>query len=256
MDRRLIAFTCEGATLLGTLDAASGETGLLIVSGGSELRCGAHRGMALLAARLAAGGVPVFRYDRRGVGDSEGENRGWAAGGADLRAALAAFRLAMPRLGRVVALGNCDAATLLALEGRQAGIDTVVLTNPWTIEQPDALPPAAAIRRRYAERLRQPRVWWRLLRGGVDLSKLAAGLGKLARSPRGPQPLAGRMAAALHEWGADATVVLAWEDATAIAFQAAVPGVAVMRVDSASHSFARQEDGAALEQIVREVLQA
>src|SRR3546814_2513341 len=51
--RTLIAFPCEGETLVGTLDAAPGKTGLLIVSGGNEIRVGAHRGMALLAERLA-----------------------------------------------------------------------------------------------------------------------------------------------------------------------------------------------------------
>ena len=51
--RRLIAFPCAGETLLGTLDEAYGKTGLLIVSGGNEIRIGAHRGMALLAQRLS-----------------------------------------------------------------------------------------------------------------------------------------------------------------------------------------------------------
>jgi hypothetical protein len=63
--RTVTAFACAGETLVGTLDTATGETGLLIVSGGNEIRIGAHRGMALLAQRLAARGVPVFRFDRR-----------------------------------------------------------------------------------------------------------------------------------------------------------------------------------------------
>jgi pimeloyl-ACP methyl ester carboxylesterase len=70
--RRPVVFDCEGARLFGSLDQASGETGLLIVSGGNEIRCGAWSGQALLAARLAGAGHPVFRFDRRGVGDSEG----------------------------------------------------------------------------------------------------------------------------------------------------------------------------------------
>ena len=75
--RRLIVFPCAGERLTGTLDEAPGKTGLLIVSGGNEVRMGAHRGMASLAARLAASGVPVFRYDRRGIGDSTGSNGGF-----------------------------------------------------------------------------------------------------------------------------------------------------------------------------------
>ena len=39
--RRLIGFACEGETLAATLDEAPGTTGLLIVSGGNEIRSGA-----------------------------------------------------------------------------------------------------------------------------------------------------------------------------------------------------------------------
>ena len=41
--RRVISFACEGETLFGSVDEAPGTTGLLIVSGGNEIRCGAHR---------------------------------------------------------------------------------------------------------------------------------------------------------------------------------------------------------------------
>ena len=143
--RRLIEFPCAGERLLATLDEAPGQTGLLIVSGGNEVRSGAHRGMALLAARLAAAGVPVFRFDRCGVGDSSGENRGFLSAAPDIAAAAATFT-AETGVRRLVAFGNCDAATALALFGHCAGIDRLILANPWVIEDDDALPPAAAIR--------------------------------------------------------------------------------------------------------------
>ncbi|WP_443018676.1 hypothetical protein [Sphingomonas sp. 7/4-4] len=94
--RKLIEFPCAGETLFGTLDEAPGTTGLLIVSGGNEIRVGAHRGMALLAGRLAEAGHPVFRFDRRGVGDSSGENHGFESSPDDIAAAAAAFRQAAP----------------------------------------------------------------------------------------------------------------------------------------------------------------
>ncbi|MBA4355516.1 MAG: hydrolase 1, exosortase A system-associated, partial [Novosphingobium sp.] len=64
MTRRHLNFACEGTTLVGTLNIgqASGSSGLLIVSGGNELRSGAWGGQAQLAARLADKGFPVFRY--------------------------------------------------------------------------------------------------------------------------------------------------------------------------------------------------
>ena len=155
--RRLTSFTCAGETLAATLDDAPGATGLLIVSGGNEIRIGAHRGMAELAATIAAAGHPVFRYDRRGIGDSTGENNGFESSAEDIREAVAAFRREAPHLTRVVAFGNCDAASALVLFHAEAAIDALLLANPWTIEAADDLPPAAAIRSRYVEKLKDPR---------------------------------------------------------------------------------------------------
>ena len=235
--RGIIRFTCEGASLFATLDAAAGATGLVIVSGGDEVRAGAHRGMALLAQRMAAVGVPVWRFDRRGIGDSEGENRGYASAAADIAAAIAAFRRAQPQLARVVAFGNCDAATALALLGDDA--DAVVLANPWLGDDAAALPPAA-LRAHYARRLSRPSGWLALARGGLRsrLKALAATVGE----PR-EQPLASRFAAALGK--RPTTIVLARGDRTAQVFAAAIRlphGIPVERIDTASHSFAGHLD--------------
>lgn len=251
--RRLIAFPCAGATLAGTVDEGAGTTGLLIVSGGNEIRVGAHRGMALLAADVAAAGFPVFRYDRRGVGDSGGTNGGFLSAEADLIAAVAAFRAAQPQLTRLVGFGNCDGATTLALFGRAAGIDRVLLANPWVVEDADALPPAAAIRARYAARLRDPVAWWRLVSGGIDVGKAIKGLRKVAARPA-PGGLARRVVAAIADWGTDARVLLAEGDATAIAFRAAAPDVPAETVATASHSFARAADRVAVRAAVLRAL--
>lgn len=254
--RELIAFGCLGETLLGTLDGARGETGLLIVSGGNEIRIGAHRGMALLAERLAAVGVSVVRFDRRGIGDSSGDNGGYASSGPDIAAAVAAFRHHAPGVRRIVGFGNCDAATALVLFGREAGIDRLILSNPWVIEPTDDLPPAAAIRARYAQRLRDPREWRRLLTGGVDLRRLASGLRKVfAKRSETEDSLTDRFFRAMPR---DAAVVLADRDATARAFADEARkrhwAGTVVRIDTASHSYARERDPDALFEAVREIL--
>ncbi len=250
--RRLIAFPCEGETLVGTLDDAPGTTGVLIVSGGNEIRSGAHRGMAMLAQRLADTGVPVFRYDRRGIGDSSGENGGYLTARPDLDAAAAAFRSAAPHVTRVIGFGNCDAASTLALFGRSAGIDRIVLANPWLVEPIDDLPPAAAIRDRYRTALRDPATWRRVLAGDVSFRKLIRGLRRLATSPSEQEtPLAARVLSAIAGWQGDAAIVLARGDATAIAFAAAAgEAVETETIDTASHSFAGAA-GAALEATIR-----
>ncbi|QNA84093.1 hydrolase 1, exosortase A system-associated [Sphingomonas sp. So64.6b] len=255
--RRIISFPCAGETLAGTIDEATGTTGLLIVSGGNEIRIGAHRGMASLAAGLARAGIPVFRYDRRGIGDSTGENGGFAASADDIKAAAAAFRAAAPHLTRLAAFGNCDAATSLALFHRDADIETLILANPWVIEDSadDDLPPAAAIRARYIERLRDPATWLRLIRGGVDLRKLFKGLAKASKKEnQQPDNLAARIRAALSGHTDSVTFVLARQDATAIAFADAcrqsgwAPQAHI--IDTASHSFARAGDAAELEAVI------
>ena len=246
--RSLIAFPCEGETLVGTLDAAPGATGLLIVSGGNEIRCGAHRGMALLAAQVAAAGHPVFRYDRRGIGDSTGGNGGFPSAGPDLAAAAAAFRAQVPGLRTILGFGNCDAASILALHGRAAGIDRLLLANPWTIEDRDDLPPRAAIRATYRERLGSGAAWRRLLTGRIDIAKAIRGLRKAATSP--PQDLGKRVIAAIDGWGAAADVVLATGDATARAYAALAGPRDAIRIDTDSHSFARPADQRALHDAV------
>lgn len=257
--RRLIVFPCAGERLTGTLDEAPGKSGLLIVSGGNEVRIGAHRGMASLAARLAASGVPVFRYDRRGIGDSTGSNGGFLDSAPDMAAAAATFS-AETGINRLVAFGICDAATALALFHGVAGIDAMILANPWVVETADGLPPAAAIRARYARRLRDPGTYLRLLRGGIDFWKLFKGLKKVRQSdPEEVQDLVAHVRAAL-ERTENVTIVLATGDATAIAFSHAMKGATLRarfhEIDTASHSFARETDQAALEAIIQAVLAA
>jgi exosortase A-associated hydrolase 1 len=253
--RRILSFDCEGATLAATLDEGPGESGLLIVSGGNEIRIGAHRGMAMLAAEIAEQGHPVFRFDRRGVGDSEGANGGFEASGPDIEAALAAFRALCPRLGRIVAFGACDAASALVLY-RSAGLAGLVLANPWVIEPVDDLPPQAAIRARYAERLRDPKAWVGLLTGAVNPNKLMRGLLRLAGSKPASR-LSRAVAQGIAAFPGPVTILLAARDGTAIAFAdewakpgyaaaRAKPNLSIVRLESASHSFAGAEDKVAL----------
>lgn len=252
--RELISFPCEGATLAGTLDDAAGGTGLLIVSGGNEIRCGAHRGMALLAAELAAGGIPVFRFDRRGIGDSEGANHGYADSEPDIVAAAQSFRTVAPQVKRIVGFGNCDAATALALFHRQAGIDSLVLANPWVGDEDDGLPPADAIRSHYADRVTDPKQWLRLATGGINIGKAIKGLRKASTTPSDTgNPIVARMAAALE--GTPHRFLLANRDNTAIRFAGAWPhGGNKRECSTDSHSFARPGDAEWLAAQLREAL--
>jgi exosortase A-associated hydrolase 1 len=242
MSRRHLTFPCEGATLVGTLDTpdhgGAAASGLLLVSGGNELRCGAWAGQAQLAARIAAAGFPVFRFDRRGVGDSDGPNLGFRESARDIAAALAAFRAACPQLARVAGLGNCDAASALML-AQGAGLDSLLLSNPWTIEQDDAAPPPAAIRDHYRRRLADPAAFRRLLSGKVSLRSLFSSLRSAARKPPEPTTLAQDMARGIAGFAGPVTFLVAERDRTAQTFLAAWDQAdpRIRRCPDASHSY-------------------
>ena len=252
--RRHCAYSCEGETCLATLDEAPGAAGLLIVTGGNEVRAGAWNGQARLAARIAAAGYPVFRFDRRGVGDSAGSNAGFRGSAADIAAAIAAFRAEAPQLRRILALGNCDAATALVLS-HGAGCDGLLLSNPWTIEPAAAadLPPAA-IRAHYARRLRNPAALLRALTGRVSLAGAVRSMWQLTRRTQ-PSTLAREFAAGLAAFSGPVTILIAGRDRTAQVFlsgwNSADPRL--RHCPDATHSYVEPQAQAWLE---REVLAA
>ena len=250
--RRLIAFPCGGETLAGSLDEATGTTGLLLVIGGSQTRVGSHRMFERLAKALAEKGFTCFRYDRRGVGDSNGEDPGFRGSGPDLKAAAEAFRREVPPLTRMIGFGLCDGASTLALHGDEAELDGLILANPWLVEAEEGAPAPAAVRAHYRKRLLTWEGWKRLLTGAVNFKKLWAGLRRLF-SRRKPESLSNDVAQALLRHRLPAEVILCRGDNTAIAADAEIrawPWEGLIRatqvIETDSHTFARPGDDAML----------
>src|SRR5262249_52771049 len=107
------AFTCRGDSLVAIYHQATGapRRGVVIVVGGPQYRVGSHRQFVLLARALAESGIPVLRFDYRGMGDSEGEFTGFEAIDLDIAAAIDAFVARCPSLREIVLWGLCDAAS-------------------------------------------------------------------------------------------------------------------------------------------------
>lgn len=218
MTRRHLTFACAGDTLVATLDAAPSRTALLLVSGGNEVRAGAWNGQALFAERIAACGFAVLRFDRRGVGDSEGTNRGFEDAGEDIVAACAALRRECPHVTHVVGMGNCDAASALMLAGG-AGLDGLILSNPWTIEDDSEEAPVEVVRDHYRRRLADPAAIRRLLTGKVSVLNLARSLlSALRKPPAVTDGLAARLATGIAGFSGPVRFVVAGRDRTGLAF--------------------------------------
>lgn len=225
MSRRHLTFSCEGCSLAATLDDADGQTGLLIVSGGNEVRSGPFGSQALIASQVANVGYPVFRFDRRGVGDSEGTNGTFEASGPDINAALACFREQAPHLRRVVAFGNCDAASALAIRGA-GGFNAMILANPWTfdpVEVEGDQPPATQmtpqrLRAHYLRRLTDPRAWLRLLTGQVRAGSLASSLKGATAADAPASRLLSQIKEGIDRFDGKTTVLIAQRDRTGLAF--------------------------------------
>ena len=260
--RLLLTVGCEGAELGASLDAGEGESevGLLLVTGGSQTRTGSHRMYERLAKSLAERGISCLRFDRRGVGDSNGEDPGFRGSAPDLAAATGLLRTQRPALKRVYGFGLCDGATALALFAADAGLDGMILVNPWLVEAESGDPPPAALRRHYRDRLLSLEGWKKMLSGRVDYRKLWRGL--LKSRSRAPSTLAEQVATALAR-RLPAIWIFATGDATAIAAEAelGVPAftaltVEPLRVDTDSHTFARPGDEILLRDAVLAALQS
>lgn len=254
MTRSFHQIACEGDVLAATLNSGTSSTALMIVSGGNEIRSGAHSGMAQLASRVSGHGFPVLRYDRRGIGESTGQNLGFLGSADEIAVAAKFLRQEQQQVDKIIAFGNCDAATALAVFGPDAGIDGYILANPWVIEttsEPDAeqsMPSSAAIRSRYWDRIKNPRTIIDLLSGKINFRKLLKGLKQASRSEEN-STLSLQLRDALSGLGGNAYILLAKRDTTARAFLAAwssadfahvraKSAITVEMLDSASHSFA------------------
>lgn len=261
---RPLIFPCEGEPLVGVLHEADGRTGVLIVSGGAQVRAGPHRSHVELAQALSRDGLPCLRFDRRGIGDSGGTDAGFEMSGPDIQAAVDALT-AETGVGGCIGYGLCDGATALALTApHEPRLTGLILMNPWTIDEAEQ--ENSLVVHHYRRRMRDPRQIGRLLRGEIELGSALRSLGRslgrvaLNRLRARPRPailpLAHRMAAALSGFKGPIHIILSSHDRTAAAFQAAThwpqwkailsrPNVTVQEIDGADHTCSPQTAKAA-----------
>jgi alpha-beta hydrolase superfamily lysophospholipase len=158
---------------------------IVFFNAGAVHHVGPNRVYVTLARHLSAAGFPCFRFDLEGIGDSVlrtpgRENHPYPdTATADARAALDHLR---QRFGytRFIALGLCSGAHTSFHAGLQLendGIAELILINPLTfywkegmsLETTRRFEDAAA----YKRSMRDPGRWLKLLRGDVNMKRLA-----------------------------------------------------------------------------------
>lgn len=186
-----LVFDCQGEQLLGVIHHApqSARLGLLVVVGGPQYRVGSHRQFVLLARYLAKNGVPVMRFDVRGMGDSEGSSRRFDELDEDIRSAVDFF-VASESLEQVIIWGLCDAASAALFyayqDERVAGL---VLLNPWVFTEQGAA--KTYLKHYYLQRLMSRDFWRKVFSLKFDvLDSLTAFAGLLRKANISRAPVA------------------------------------------------------------------
>ncbi len=247
-EQRALRFSCNGSGLVGIVDVPERPLprGVLVVTGGPQYRVGSHRQFALLARMLAQRGIPVMRFDRRGMGDSEGDPRSYDRIDDDIRAAMKEFFMQMPEMKEIVIWGLCDAATAAAFYvGTDERVRGLVLLNPWVRTPQGAA--RAMLGHYYLARLGEVACWKKVASGNLDFAASAAALRqnmRLAASDRRTQ-LPQRVVDSLAEFDGQVLVVLSEADLAARDFSRLMARhkVRAKRVDigGANHTFSSRK---------------
>ena len=164
-----VTFRCVGSSLVGILSVPERPClrGVLVVVGGPQYRVGSHRQFTLLARRLAENGIPVMRFDYRGIGDSDGDPRSFEQIDDDIKAAVDYFCKRVSGMTEVVLWGLCDAASaLLFYAHRDRRVTGLVLLNPFVYTVQGQA--RAYVKHYYWSRLKQREYWRMVISGQFD----------------------------------------------------------------------------------------
>ncbi|WP_025040923.1 hydrolase 1, exosortase A system-associated [Nitrosospira briensis] len=269
-EERALALQCNDSWMYGilSLPERTASRGVLIVVGGPQYRVGSHRQFTLLARHLASIGIPVLRFDYRGMGDSEGAPRTFEDLEDDLHCAIERFFKEVPALSNLVIWGLCDAASAALFHAhRDRRITGLVLLNPWVRTDQGAA--KAYLKHYYLARILDPEFWRKVWSGRFNYAnatqslvktvekalpgrKIAAASDKAGDRSCDFASLPERMLDALSRYKGKILLITSGDDLTAQEFLElvkssrewqrllAAPGVSRLNLPEANHTFSRR----------------
>lgn len=276
-----IVFDCEGDELVGLLHhpVRASHRGVLLVVGGPQYRVGSHRQFLQLARHLSEQGIPVLRFDYRGMGDSSGELCGFKSVDRDIDSAIDTFQRECNSVKEIVIWGLCDAATAAVFYAHgDPRVKGLVLANPWVYSAQGAA--KAYLKYYYLRRLFSTSFWKKVLRGDFDPVESASSAVKMVESAvkntaiptvsdevavvtpvEESEDLVALFTSGLSRFSGRVLFIFSGNDLTAAEFKDAAQSNRVLRrllraknvdcetVQDADHTFARKEWSAAVESL-------
>jgi exosortase A-associated hydrolase 1 len=185
IQERALVFRCAADRIIGVLHPGlpGAKTAIVIVVGGPQYRVGSHRQFAAMARQLATAGVPVLRFDWRGMGDSEGLPRTFDTVDEDIRAAIDCLTGRLPGISNVVLLGLCDGASAnLIYAHKDERVSALILMNPWVRTAKEEA--KSYMRHYYLQRLLHKAFWRKLISGRLSISQSSRKFLTMRRSAR------------------------------------------------------------------------
>lgn len=220
-------FECAGETLLGMVHSCefASEVGVVIVVGGPQYRVGSHRQFVQTGRSLAGAGHVVLRFDYRGMGDAEGDQRAFDSVSDDIRSAID-YLTATQGVTGVVLFGLCDAASAnLIYCSSDCRVRGLILLNPWVrTAQGEA---QSYLRHYYLQRLLSSSFWRKVRSREFSISKAISGLARTlivsGRSSQGAGVVSSgsfidRMHKGLTTFSGDILFLISGQDLTAQEF--------------------------------------
>ncbi len=180
-----VHFICNNKRLYGVLHLPDGmikpDRIVIMVTGGPQVRTGAHRLYVQLSRFLCENNWPSLRFDYEGMGDSEGNFVGFQHAEPSITAAISFLQERFSAPLKFIFWSLCDGATAVALYSAMHSrhVNGMILCNPLVITE-DGLA-RSTIRHYYLKRFFEKEFLYKVIRFKLNLKDTIQSIWQLLR---------------------------------------------------------------------------